>query len=178
MIKPKLKVCAGFDGVEHEAYIYKNINGRKYCKSCTQKLEPSTYKFKIHAIRKISEKQKGKIEEKKELIKEDHKFYLDVWYQRFGKVEGTEDRNENGMCNVLLLPKCEVCGVRLWMEPNATYFHHVLEKRNYPQYRHEAWNIAIVCSECHNKYETMPDMVPYLKLKRDELLSKVAIGIL
>lgn len=168
MIKPKLKQCAGFDGVPHQAYIYKNIDGKKYCKSCALKLEPKEYKFKIHAIKKISDKQKIKLEEKKELLIKDKDFYIEVWKKRFClDAEGLPTQEYIG------IPKCEVCGTRLSDIPNLMYFHHILEKRNFPELRHEEWNIAIVCPVCHNKYETMPDLVPYLKQKRDELLAKL-----
>lgn len=168
MIKQKLKECAGFDGNPHQAYIYKNIDGKKYCKSCALKLSPVEYKFKIHTIKRVSDKQRLKIEEKKVLVEEDKKFYLDIWQEKF-------DLDGEGLptFEYWKWPECEVCGTRLSLEPNLTYFHHILEKRNFPQFRHMKWNIAIVCSECHNKYETMPDLVPYLRLKRDELFTKL-----
>lgn len=168
MIKPKLKECAGFDGTPHQAYIYKNIDGKKYCKSCALKLEPKEYTFKIHAIKKVSEKQKIKIEEKKEQVQKDILFYLKLWEKKFSL-----DREGLPTYDYWKWPTCEVCGKRLSLEPNITYFHHILEKRNFPDLRHVEWNIAILCFECHSKYETMPDLVPYLKMKRDELLDKV-----
>jgi len=70
-------------------------------------------------------------------------------------------------------PKCECCGKELPLEPNLMFFHHILEKRNFPELRHHKENIAIVCAQCHSTYETMPDKVPYLKIKRDELLIKL-----
>lgn len=164
-------MCAGFDGNSHEAYIYKNIDGKKYCKSCTLKLEPpkpiesSPIKFKVNVIKKISDKQRVKIEEKKALLEKDKEFYLSVWRHRF-MYYGSVTQEWNYFTH----PRCEVCEKTLPFEPNLTYFHHILEKRNYPELRHEQKNIAIVCPECHNKYETMPDMVPYLKQKREELL--------
>jgi 5-methylcytosine-specific restriction endonuclease McrA len=164
-MQPKLKMCAGHDGVEHQAYIYKNIDGKKYCKFCTQKLEPPKQTFKLHAIKKISDKQKDKLELKKELIEQDKEFYLDCWRARFmffGALYGEWQYHTE--------PKCEVCRKHLGYEPNLTYFHHILEKRNFPELRHLQKNIAIICSECHNRYETMPDQVPYLQQKRDEIL--------
>ncbi len=163
-MKVKLKVCAGFDGNEHEAYIYKNIDGKKYCKSCTYKLNPPK------SINKISEKHKFKLILKKELLEEDKKFYLEVWYNKFGRVEGTAEKYGNEVDNTIIIPYCLNCRKRLFYEPNLCYFHHILEKRNYPQYRHEKSNIAIICEDCHNKYETMPDMVPFLVDLREELL--------
>lgn len=160
----KKKICAGFDGIEHEAFIYKNINGNKYCKICAYKLQPPK------AINKISKKQVFKISLKRKLYDEDKKFYIDVWYQRFGRVEGTAEKYGNEIDNCTTFPKCEACGKRLFFDPTSVNFHHILEKRNYPDLRHVEWNIAIVCPDCHSSYETLPDSVPYLKLKRDETL--------
>lgn len=164
MIQTKLKICAGHDGTPHEAYIYKNIKGKKYCKSCTSKLEGSNQPvFKVHVIKKVSNKQKKKNEEKKILVAEDMKFYLRVWKGRFMF-------EYQGMEMFHTMPKCECCGTHL-PEPNMMNFHHILEKRNYPELRHTEWNIAIVCPQCHNRYETNPDTVPYLKQLRVERMN-------
>ena len=151
-----MQECAGFDGNPHQAYIYKNIDGKKYCKACALKLQPPT------PIKKVSEKQSFKLRIKKDLLEQDKIFYKKVWDERtYGDKE---------VDIVLYYPKCECCKKNLGHEPNLMYFHHILEKENYPQYRHSSWNIAIVCPECHNRYHTMPDTVPYLVNRRKELL--------
>ena len=159
----KKKECAGFNGVPHEAYIYKNIGGEKYCKSCAFKLQPPKQ------IRKVSEKQVFKMSIKKELLEKDKAFYTEVWIKRFFKdslsVPGTYIKVKVICCEN---PECKK---RLPDEPNLMFFHHVLEKRNFPEYRHEEQNIAILCAECHNAYETFPDSVPYLKDLRIKLLT-------
>lgn len=155
----KLKECAGFDGIPHLDYIYKNIDGKKYCKSCTLKLQ------KPKPINKVSEKQVFRMKLKRELVQEDIKFYKDLWEKRFPVHMQAYD-------HATYSPKCQVCSKRLSTEPNLMYFHHILEKRNYPEYRHTDENIAIVCPECHSKYETNPDMVPLLVERRRELLDK------
>lgn len=155
-MQTKKKECAGCG---KETYIYKNIEGKKYCKSCTFKLQPPK------RIKPVSEKQKFKIILKKELLEEDKKFYLDIWEKRI--------QGDPGMDIILHYPKCECCDKSLGSEPNMMYFHHILEKRNYPEFRHSEWNIAIVCPDCHNKYETNPDSVPYLKVKRANLIYHV-----
>lgn len=142
-MQPKLKMCAGFDGNSHEAYIYKNIDGKKYCKSCTHKLRPQK------PINKISAKQVFKMKLKTDLLEEDKKFYKKLWSY--------------------LPHNCEVCGIDLPNEPNIMFFHHILEKRNYPDLRHTPVNIAIVCPQCHNLYESYPDKVPYLVEYRKRL---------
>lgn len=158
-------MCAG---CEQEQYIYKNIGGKKYCKSCTFKLEPPKLTFKVTVIKKVSEKQKLKVEEKKELVERDKEFYLKCWSDRFMYKE-----SEIGYGQYHSEPRCEVCNKFLTYEPNLTYFHHILEKRNYPELRHEPKNIAIVCTECHNRYEVMPDMVPKLVERRNKLLASL-----
>lgn len=168
MIKQKLKICAGFDGNEHEAYIYKNIGGKKYCKSCTYKLEPQKPIFKIHVIPKISEKQRIKNRQKKDLLVLDKEFYLECWRDKFMYLE-----KEAGFPGYHTEPRCQVCMKSLGFEPNLTYFHHILEKRNFPAFRHVKKNIAIICSDCHNRYETMPDKVPKLVEKKKELLLEI-----
>lgn len=164
-----MKKCAGFDGIEHEAYIYKNIEGKKYCKSCTFKLEPQKPIFKITAIRKVSDKQKIKIEEKKELLEKDKEFYMSVWRSRFMS-KCYDGFLEDWIYHTA--PRCQCCSYILPKEPNLMFFHHILEKRNYPELRHTPENIAILCTNCHNRYETMPDQVPYLVRLRNELLIK------
>lgn len=153
----KKKVCAGCNEL---TYIYKNIEGKKYCKSCAYKLNPPKQ------IKKMSEKQIFRLKIKKELLDEDKRFYSEVWAERFF----VENKNIPNTYTSHVTPKCECCGERLPFEPNLMYFHHILEKRNYPQYRHFKDNIAIVCPDCHNRYETNPNNVPYLQLKKEILL--------
>lgn len=155
----KMKECAGFDGNPHQAYIYKNIDGKKYCKSCAFKLQPPK------AIRPMSEKGKFKMTLKKELFEQDKIFYTNLWTHRFF----APNANVPGTYVMVKAPRCEnpECQKRLGDEPNLLYFHHILEKRNYPEFRHHQENIAILCPECHNLYESYPDKVPYLvKLRR------------
>lgn len=160
-MQAKKKICAGCG---KESYIYKNIDGEKYCKPCTFKLQPPK------AIPKRTEKQKFKIEAKKKLFEHDVAFYVQVWYTRFGRIEGTGTKETFWIDNVERMPCCEVCKTRIFWGMDLRNFHHILEKRNYPELRHEPENIAILCPDCHNRYETMPDKVPYLKEKRQQLL--------
>jgi hypothetical protein len=152
----KTKLCAGFDGKPHEDYIYKNIDGKKYCKSCTFKLQPPK------AIKKVSEKGKFKLVLKKELLNEDKLFYLRVWNER-SWLNSYGERTK----------KCENCSKLLEQEPNLMNFHHILEKRNYPQFRHVEENIAILCPGCHNSYESNPDNIPWLFKMKETLLKKL-----
>lgn len=67
MIRTKKKVCAGFDGKSHPAFIYKNILGKKYCKFCAFKVENST-----EEALELKEENKIKIEARKQ-------FFLSIW---------------------------------------------------------------------------------------------------
>lgn len=154
-LSPKLKMCRGYGIPAHEAYIYKNIDGYPYCKSCALRKQPPK------PINKVSTKMKFKMVLKKNLIRDDHQFYLSVWKKRFYDLSGTL---------LIRTPKCECCQKKLGFEPLTTYFHHILEKRNYPELRHEKENIAILCPECHSRYETFPDNVPYLVNLRKTML--------
>lgn len=153
----KKKICAGWDGNSHEDYIFKNINGKKYCKSCTYKLQPQK------PIKKISDKQVFKIKLKQTQLQKDKLFYLNVWKERFYV---TLSFGEEIM---IQSPRCQVCKKRLGEEPNLTFFHHILEKRNYPELRHVIGNIAILCTDCHSSYESNPLNVPYLVDLREKL---------
>lgn len=164
-MKVKKKECAGFDNKKHQAYIYKQINGKKYCKFCAFKLQL------LNQTDALKSNIKTKAEIKKELFKKDKNFYFYLWTKRYfvksSKVAGGYVKIGE--------PKCEnpKCNKELPNKPNLLYFHHILEKRNYPELRYVEENIAILCADCHSLYETYPDKVPYLTHKRDEILLKL-----
>lgn len=103
---------------------------------------------KRYAIPKVSKKRQKKLEDQKELLKLDEEFYKEVW--------------------VASPHKCQNCDCGLPKTPYNWMFHHLLEKRNYPQYRHIPENIAILCLECHSKCETNIDFAPRIKQRREE----------
>lgn len=92
------------------------------------------------------------VEEKKELQKKDWDFYIDIW-------------------NTCLDHICFECNKHLGNEPLTLYFHHILEKRNHPEFRHESWNIVLLCADCHTGWEMFPNerRFPNLTLKTKEL---------
>lgn len=107
-------------------------------------LEPKPKKQ--YTIPKVSKKRQKKIEEGKELQKKDHEFYMEVWHAS---------------------PHvCGECGRKLGRIPNTMYFHHILEKRHFPQYRHVPENIAILCADCHQQVEANIDKAPKTKQRR------------
>lgn len=65
---------------------------------------------------------------------------------------------------------CYECNKWLGIEPLTVFFHHVLPKKKYPQYRYATENIVLVCFTCHGQAEMNIDKTPKIKLKRDALL--------
>lgn len=104
--------------------------------------------IKKYTIPKVSKKRQKKLEEQKDLLKLDEAFYKEVW--------------------TASAHMCQNCDCRLPKTPYNWMFHHLLEKRNYPQFRHTPENVAIVCLECHSKCETNIDFAPRMKARRQE----------
>ena len=103
---------------------------------------------KIYRIPKVSKKRAARIEQDKELLKKDKEFYKEIY---------------------LASPHiCQNCGCKLPKEPSNFMFHHLLEKRNYPQFRHTPENIMLLCLECHSKAETNIDFAPKIAQRRKE----------
>ena len=101
---------------------------------------------KTYTIPKVSKKRAKLIEQQKELLELDKEFYKEVY---------------------LASPNwCQNCGVKLPKEPQTFMFHHLLEKRNYPQFRHTPENIMILCLCCHSKAETNIYFAPKIKERR------------
>lgn len=64
-------------------------------------------------------------------------------------------------------------GERLPYVTNNIYFHHVLPKETYPQFKYSAWNIVFVSWATHAQYHDYPDKCPRIQAKYLELLSKI-----
>lgn len=152
--KRKSKMCAGYDGNPHEAIIYKNIHGKKYCKSCAFQLDPPK------KINPVSDKQKFRVKLRVTLLEEDKKMYMEIWEEAC-KENNLHERE---------YPRCWSCRKYLGTEPNLMFFHHVLEKRNFPELRHDKDNIRLLCIDCHSSYETNPDTRADIKYLREILL--------
>lgn len=103
---------------------------------------------KKYTIPKVSKKRQKKLEDQKEQQKLDEAFYKEVW--------------------AASPHSCQNCNCKLPKTPYNWMFHHILEKRNYPQFRHTPENIAILCLECHSKCETNIDFAPRMKTRRQE----------
>lgn len=57
--------------------------------------------------------------------------------------------------------------------PYTTYFHHVLPKSLYPQFRFSPWNIIILAPDVHSQVETSIDLCPKVKALYLYYMSKV-----
>lgn len=64
---------------------------------------------------------------------------------------------------------CFESGKNLPAGPFLTYFHHILPKAKYPQYRHSKWNIVILHPDVHSQVETMLDKCPRVKAITEHL---------
>jgi len=101
---------------------------------------------KTYTIPKVSKKRAKKIEYQKKVLELDKEFYKEIY---------------------LASPHwCQNCGCKLPKEPQTFMFHHLLEKRNYPELRHIPENIMILCLQCHSKAETNIDFAPKIKERR------------
>ena len=56
-------------------------------------------------------------------------------------------------------------------EPLTLYFHHVLLKSKYPQYRHKSWNIVLVNWNSHAQADQ--GKAPKIEAYRKELLQRI-----
>lgn len=73
----------------------------------------------------------------------DQDFYQEIW----------EEREH----------KCFESGKLLPSEPLSLFFHHILPKAKYPQYRHAKWNIVILHPDVHSQVEVNLDKCPRVK---------------
>lgn len=94
-------------------------------------------------------KTKAKKADNLKLFAADKEFYADVW---------------NASPH-----RCGECNCKLGKEPLTLFFHHLLPKSQYPQFRHTHENIMILCPDHHAQAETDLDKVPKVKARRAEV---------
>ena|SRR5271155_232711 len=105
-------------------------------------------------IRNVSRKGKIRQQQKAKLIEKDRLLWAAIWEER---PHIDFETNEP-----------------IYGEPLTLYFHHILERRNYPQYRYSKWNIVLVSWDTHAKAESDLDLVPKIKAYRNKLLKTKA----
>lgn len=99
-------------------------------------------------IAKVSERRKVQIVEDKKTTALDKEFYAEIW----------------AACP----HQCEECGKKLGREPLTLFFHHLLPKRDYPEFRYSPENIMILCPDHHTQAEVMIDKVPKVKARTEQ----------
>lgn len=104
-------------------------------------------------IAKVSDKKKKEQAEEKKVSAMDKEFYLEIW--------------------VASPHKCSECEKKLGKEPLTLFFHHLLEKRNYPEFRYTPENIAILCPDCHSQAEADIEKTPKTKARREKLAKEL-----
>lgn len=101
-------------------------------------------------IASVSEKKKKVLAEEKKLFAADKDFYAEVWAAS---------------------PHiCQECLTKLGREPLTLFFHHLLEKRNHPEFRHTHENVMILCPDCHTQAESDIDKTPKVRERRNEVI--------
>lgn len=107
-------------------------------------------------IARQSEKAKAQAADEKKLFAADKDFYADIW------------NSSPHIC------QCG-CKAKLGKEPLTLFFHHLLPKSQYPEFRHTPENIMILSPDCHSQVEVDIDKRPAVKARRDEVY-KLLIG--
>lgn len=67
---------------------------------------------------------------------------------------------------------CHETGEKLYGEPLKSYFHHVLEKEMYPQFRYEKWNMVLVSVATHYQIHNDITFCPRIKALKEQLLKE------
>lgn len=115
-------------------------------------------------IKKISEKGKIKKEERKAWLEELHNWEFSLWDK---KVE------ESCVYKTGLL--CIECGDFLSTDTykhNLCCYSHLISKSSRKDLAMIEENLAIVCPDCHSKFEANPDKTPKQKELRDKMREK------
>ena len=103
---------------------------------------------KVYHIPKVSAKRKLQIEDDKILFEQDKVFYKEIW--------------------LAVKHECQACKAKLPKEPLTLFFHHLLPKSVYPQFRHTPENIMVLCASCHSQIEMDADKVTGARKRQDE----------
>jgi hypothetical protein len=114
-------------------------------------------------LAKSSLKKSGKAKhiDRQEQREEDIKFYTEIW----------NERNK----------RCELTGKYLGEEIMIIYFHHLLPKNKYPEFRHKKWNIIQIQSDLHAQIEINENKLTeniFDKYKEFEYKAKKRAGLI
>jgi 5-methylcytosine-specific restriction endonuclease McrA len=119
---------------------------KRLCHKCNEKAKRKRYAKNTLRRRK-----------KKDISKEkDSEFYLRIWNSR--------------------PHTCFETGRYLGETPSTLFFHHVLRKSTYPEFRYSEWNIVILHPDVHQQVESNMDKCPKVKQYTEELKQKYNEG--
>jgi 5-methylcytosine-specific restriction endonuclease McrA len=104
---------------------------------------------KWYTISRVSPKRQKKLLEQKATLEADKEFYKEIWLA------------SAHVC------QCG-CQAKLGKEPLLQFFHHLLFKSKYPQFRHTPENIMILHPDCHNSYHANPLTRPEVTRRQKE----------
>ena len=68
--------------------------------------------------------------------------------------------------------KSEVSGKKIYGEPLTIYFHHILEKNKYPEYKYDKDNIIILTWEEHDQVGLNMYFYEEINKRREQLKRK------
>lgn len=101
----------------------------------------------------MSEKKAAQIEEEEKEQEKMWNFFLEIW-------DSTPPSER----------KCYETGRPLVGVPLTVYFHHVLPKHLYPEYKYCKWNVVLLTWLVHDQAEIDIDKTPKVKALYEHLL--------
>lgn len=111
--------------------------------------------LKRSPIKKVSEKQRVKNQEKAEKSRILHEWFIQIWKEREGF-----DKNGRGYVT------CFETGMKLYSDTymnNSCCYHHLILKSKRPDLAFEPENLVIVTPEAHSQTHTDIDKTPKIK---------------
>jgi len=120
-------------------------------KEPTERIKASLKPKEPYKIPKQSAKKRALVDEEKALSKLDDIFYEELWAA------------SPHVC------QCG-CKTKLTSPWKRSYFHHLLEKQNYPAFRHTPENIMLLTPNCHDKAEKKIKSMPAVEKRKQEVI--------
>jgi len=121
--------------------------------------------LKRSPIKKLSEKQRVKNQEKAEKSRRLHEWFIEIWKEREGF-----DKSGRGYVT------CFETGKKLYSDyymSNSCCYSHIIPKSKRPDLAMEDFNLQIVHPDAHAQYETFPEKAPKQFALKQELLNKL-----
>ncbi len=123
-------------------------------------MKKTTLKRSQKPLKKVSPRKKTNPLDKKKQKEEDIKFYQEVW----------EERKHYS----------DLTGKYIPGEIMSIYFHHLLRKETYPEFRHKKWNIVLIEADIHAQIEMNPDKLSdeiYNRLQNFEVTARMKANL-